>query len=257
MVKNQKDCSKKDRSKSCLLAIETSSDVLSVAIKSADSYFVKHIQADKQHNQLLLPTIEAGLSELSLSLSAVDAFVYGQGPGSFTGLRISLSVIQGLAFAVAKPVIPVSSLAALAYQVGDEYTGINILSVIDARMDEFYWGLYQKIVSPNGSSVVQNIANDQLAKLEANSINEVLKPIPSAYIAVGSGWPLLENRLDSFSPPVSVNPALRPHARALLDIAEQKLMLGEVVPVHLADVNYLRDKTPWKKLAEQGKPLGI
>ena len=100
--------------------------------------------SQKTQAQVILPMIDEILTKADLRLNQLDGIVFGCGPGSFTGLRIACSLAKGLAYAHDLPLISVSSLASLAWAarqaIQDEKA--IILSVLDARMNELYWGLY-------------------------------------------------------------------------------------------------------------------
>ena len=114
-----------------LLALETSTDACSVALRLDGETFELH-ESGVKHSSRLLPMIEQLLAEAGLALAQLDALAFGRGPGSFTGLRIGAGVTQGLAYARELPVVPVSSLAALA-QGSD---AARVLTAQDARMQE-------------------------------------------------------------------------------------------------------------------------
>jgi tRNA threonylcarbamoyladenosine biosynthesis protein TsaB len=100
-----------------LLAIDTSTDYVSVALVSSGAFYVSEKKLPRQHAQCLLPMMEALLQEAGLSLNALDGLVFGRGPGSFTGLRIACSVAKGIAYAQDIPLFPVSTLRAIAEAV--------------------------------------------------------------------------------------------------------------------------------------------
>ena len=129
-----------------LLAIDTSTELATVAIAAHGKLYSEEQGCMRQHAQFLLPMIERLLALAELSVSQLDGIVFGCGPGSFTGLRIACSVAKGLAYAHDKPMFPVSSLAAIACDV--YYTevvnraDVNVLAMIDARMNQLYWGCF-------------------------------------------------------------------------------------------------------------------
>ena len=130
------------------LAIDTSTELASVAILHEDKLFTLEKEGRSHHAQCLLPMIEQLLKEAKLSISDLDAIIFGRGPGSFTGLRIACSVAKGLAYAHDLPLYPVSSLEAIANEVyaqeGISFADTPVLSVIDARMQEVYWTYFTK-----------------------------------------------------------------------------------------------------------------
>ena len=110
---------------------------------------VERFELGRRHSERILSMVEAVLAESGYSLGQMDALAFGRGPGSFTGLRIGAGVVQGLAFGADLPVVPVSTLAALAQ--GQDAT--RVLAAIDARMGQLYWGLC--INSGNGMTLLQ------------------------------------------------------------------------------------------------------
>lgn len=126
-----------------ILAIDTSTSLCSVALVSGDDLWERQSLSPKQHTALVLPFVEALLKEAKLDLSQLDAIAFGAGPGSFTGVRIAASVTQGIALAHNLPVVPISTLAALAYQAVRRFGARNIVPILDARMGQVYWGDYQ------------------------------------------------------------------------------------------------------------------
>jgi len=125
-----------------LLAIDTSGEACSCALKIGEEIHERCVVAPRKHAELILGMIDEILAESSLKPKQLDALVFGQGPGSFTGLRIACGVAQGIAFGADIPVIPISSLATLAQAVHDKNQVNQILAIIDARMNEVYCGYY-------------------------------------------------------------------------------------------------------------------
>lgn len=136
-----------------LLALDTATEVCTVAL-SLDGEVLERSEPGGQHAECILPMVDALLAEAGLVLTQLDALAFGRGPGSFTGLRIGAGVAQGLAFGADLPVVPVSSLAALAQ--GQD--AARVLAAFDARMQQVYWGAYvrnaQGIVEVQGAEGV-------------------------------------------------------------------------------------------------------
>ena len=132
-----------------ILAIDTSSAWCSVALSLSDAApLVRHQRVTAGASQLLLPWIEDLLSEASIELSSLDAIAIGNGPGAFTGVRLGVAVVQGLATAAKLPVLPVASLDAIASQLVKTPAFISskaktFLVALDARMGEVYWASYR------------------------------------------------------------------------------------------------------------------
>jgi tRNA threonylcarbamoyladenosine biosynthesis protein TsaB len=125
-----------------ILALDTSTEACSCAL-SINGVVVEDFQiCPRQHTHKILPMIHALMEKHGLGFAGLDAIAFGRGPGSFTGLRIAAGVTQGLAFAADLPVIPVSTLAAIALEVRETGPASHVLSCLDARIDEIYWGIF-------------------------------------------------------------------------------------------------------------------
>lgn len=128
-----------------LLAIDTSTDIASISLLVAEDLLYKEQGSLKTHTQFVLTMIDELLVDAGLSLKQLDGIVFGCGPGSFTGLRIACSVAKGLAYAHDLGLIPVSTLAAIAYAIRQNgYANSPVLSVLDARMQQMYWSYFAK-----------------------------------------------------------------------------------------------------------------
>ncbi len=128
-----------------LLAIDTSTEIASVALGIDDEIISIEQGAQRSHARLLLPMIEQLLAKGQLSFKQLDAIIYGQGPGSFTGLRIACSIAKGLAYSNDLPLYPVSSLAAIANEAlssQDNPLNTSVLALLDARMNQLYWAFF-------------------------------------------------------------------------------------------------------------------
>ena len=128
-----------------ILALDSSTDACAVALSVNGVLTSRFEIATQSHTQRLLPMVEELLAEQRLALADLDALAFGRGPGSFTGLRICTGIIQGLAYGANLPVIPVSTLEAMALGFYRANPSMNapLLVALDARMDEVYWALYQ------------------------------------------------------------------------------------------------------------------
>jgi tRNA threonylcarbamoyladenosine biosynthesis protein TsaB len=124
-----------------LLSIETSAESCSVALSIFDNTREKFERAPRRHAELILPMVRSLLADAELTLGQLDGIAFGRGPGSFTSLRIGIGVVQGLAWGADLPVVPVSSLAAVAQSALEHSTANRFSRVcvaMDARMQEVY-----------------------------------------------------------------------------------------------------------------------
>ncbi|WP_018872445.1 tRNA (adenosine(37)-N6)-threonylcarbamoyltransferase complex dimerization subunit type 1 TsaB [Thioalkalivibrio sp. ALJ16] len=125
-----------------LIAIETASEQCSAALYLDGTIYALRERAARRHGELILGQIEQLLEAAGVDRSSLDGIAVGRGPGAFTGVRLGLGVAQGIAFALDRPVVPVSTLQALAQQAlrgGARPTAV--LAGLDARMGEVYWAL--------------------------------------------------------------------------------------------------------------------
>ncbi len=127
-----------------LIAIDTSTEMASVALSvGTDVYSLEQVGV-RQHAQLLLPMIQTLMQTHQMTWSMIQGIVFGSGPGSFTGLRISCSIAQALAYAHSLPIFGIRSMDAIAYQarILAQAPDVGILAMGDARMQEVYWAYY-------------------------------------------------------------------------------------------------------------------
>src|SRR5690606_29592 len=115
-----------------ILALDTATEACSVALLHEGRVLSHYEVAPRLHAQRLLPMVHDLLGEAGLALCARDAIAFGRGPGAFTGVRIAIGVVQGLAFALDRPVLPVSNLAVLAQRALREHGAQQVAAAIDA-----------------------------------------------------------------------------------------------------------------------------
>jgi tRNA threonylcarbamoyladenosine biosynthesis protein TsaB len=125
-----------------LLAVDASTENCSAALLLGERLQMRSVLTERSHADLLLPMIDEVLAEAEIALESLDGLAFGRGPGGFTGLRLAAGIVQGLAIAARLRVAPVSSLAAVAWQVAAE--GDSILVCNDARMGGIYVGCYRR-----------------------------------------------------------------------------------------------------------------
>jgi tRNA threonylcarbamoyladenosine biosynthesis protein TsaB len=221
-----------------LLAFETSTEACSVALWQDGELRERFGIAPRQHAELALPWAQQLLAEAGIAKSRIDAIAIGRGPGAFTGVRLGVALAQGIALGLDRPVVAVSTLAALAFPVPGE----RILAAIDARMGEVYLGAFAR-------------AGDGLRALQPEAVGR-----PDAIVvANGSGWHgagtgfaavdgALRARLGERL--ARVDAAALPHAADVARLAAPMFARGEVLAPERVEPAYLRDNVALT-LAEQ------
>lgn len=223
-----------------LLAVETSTELCSVALLRGDELFVEEELAGNRHSQLLVPMLERLLARARLEPRQMDAFGFGQGPGSFTGIRIACGIVQGLAFAAGRPVVPVPSLLALAEQTHES----RVVAALDARMGEAYLAAYAR----NGPDWDEVIAP---RLVDASG----LPPLPGRqWVATGSGFDRHDWLRTAYGRPVEMRyEGDLPRAGAVARIAARRFVSGGAVAAERAAPLYLRDKVAMTTEERQAK----
>lgn len=170
-----------DTSATTLLALDTATELCSVALLKKGQVFIREQLDPQGHSRLVLQMIEEVLEEGKTKRSDLEAVSYDAGPGSFTGIRIGAGVAQGISIGLKIPVLGISSLMILAESVGDENPDQRpVLAAIDARMKQIYWAcLEQNAAEALGWAWRQEptVGDPALAQHAA-----------SGCIGIGSGW---------------------------------------------------------------------
>ena len=226
-----------------LLALETSTHMLSVALSVDDRMIERSEFCVNGGSDRLLPWVQQVLAEAGVSLQQFDAIAFGAGPGSFTGLRMACGVAQGLAYGADLPVIPIVTLAALALAQGSG----RKLACLDARMNEIYCAAYE-------------VKGDEVEEILAPSVcpPELLPlPLGKGWQGCGDGFAVYADTLAVRLGGVlsSVDAQVPPLAPAVARLAAVQYRQGRVLPPAQAMPLYVRDKvalTTQERLARGG-----
>lgn len=229
-----------------LLAIDTTTEPGSCALW-LDGNCTEHLcPTGPTSSESLLPAIRGLLCACDLRLADLDGIAFGAGPGAFTGLRVACGVTQGLAYPAGTPVVPVGSLAALAWQES-EGQGDAVLCMLDARMGEVYYAAYRR-------------SGDRLVELSPPAVarpEDIRLPDDKAWRVAGNAlaaYPLLRDRVAAAG--LAALPPAVPRAAAVAHLGAQALLAGQGVPASQALPLYVRDKvalTTAERLAAGGK----
>lgn len=228
-----------------ILAIETATEACSAALLYNDAVIHEYEIAPRMHTRLILPMVEKLLAESAITLADVDAIAFGRGPGAFTGLRIATGVTQGLALAHDTPVLPVSTLAAMALDMANQHPDKeHFLVAVDARINEVYWGHYQR-----DSSSVSLVGSEQVIAPEKLSVIE-----QTNWLGVGTGWSAYADTFASLNKTEEndIFPEVFPSAKQIALLGLDAFNAGEALPAELAQPIYLRDKVA-DTIAERAK----
>ena len=225
-----------------ILAVETATGACSVALSNGSETYTQYSEQARAHSQLAMGMVDAVLAESGCNVRDIEGLGVTIGPGSFTGLRIGFSIIQGLAFAMDLPVAPVSTLKTLAatYQRGrDDARKSVYLAVLDARMGQFAVGVYRW----NGEQLSTERHDCLLSASAVHALIEQLQPTA----LIGETEKLLaaqENDIAARSMDVS---ELYPHALDLYGLAAEQHRRGLSMPIEEIELCYLRGTEAWTK----------
>ncbi len=215
-----------------ILAFDTATPACSVALAKAGQIYCRHEILPRQQSTFILEFVDSLLAEAELSLAAIDVIACGVGPGSFMGVRLAVSIAQGLGFAQNIPILPLSSLQVLA-QTAYEAEGVRDVWVMwDARMQEIYSGHYHC----GKSNVMEPVIKDSLLKPSAFEL-----PVSSTFKVVGNGYTAY---CHDFNKDVQANiqllPDHHPQARAMIALTQADVATSKLVSAQDLEPVYLR-----------------
>ena len=226
-----------------ILAVDTSTEACSVALQIGGECIAKYSEEPRSHSRLLMPMVQQVLAEAQIKVNQLDVIGVSIGPGSFTGLRIGFSAVQGMAYGADIPVVPLSTLKLMVATYSRQQVEIvanhksgEIITLLDARMSEFNMGRY-KIIE---NSQIKALQSDQLVSAE-----QVVALISSAKAEaiIGDAGNLL-----ALSPELTDSYThIYPNALDILPMAKQQFDEGLAVSIETVDLVYLRGTEAWKK----------
>jgi tRNA threonylcarbamoyladenosine biosynthesis protein TsaB len=222
-----------------LLAFETATEACSVALWVDGEVRERFEIAPRRHAELALPWADELLAQAGIAKRELDAIAVGRGPGAFTGVRLAVAIAQGIALALDRPVVTVSTLAALAMQ-GE---GEHVLAAIDARMGEIYLSEFAR--DPDG--LVAPLRDERLARPDAVDFLD-----DGNWVGVGTGFAAEQGALVHTlgSRLLRCDATALPHASDVAQLAARAFANGEAVAPERVEPAYLRDQVALT-LAEQ------
>jgi tRNA threonylcarbamoyladenosine biosynthesis protein TsaB len=231
-----------------LLALDTSTEYLSLALKLGDKIFTHYQAAGSASSQLVLPQIQILLDSANIKLGDLDGIAFGAGPGAFTGVRIASGVAQGLGYGANLPVVGINTLTAVAEESGQD----KVVVCLDARMGEIYHAAF---IKQNG--VWLEISETKVCKPQVSPVLE-----SNDWVGAGGGWAaykevLMQIYSNHLSQSVNnVLPDITPTAEAILRLAQPVFEAGQAKPAMHAMPIYIRNRVALTTLErEQGLRL--
>ena len=202
-----------------ILALDTSTKFLTLGLYEGGKFYDYNIDLGRRHSSLLAPTIKRVIGALGWKIQDIDYFACGLGPGSFTGLRIGVSTIKGMAFGRTQPVVGISTLDILARNAPGELNRKRIIPVLDARRGLLYYSIYAKV---NGR--LRRMIPYRLARK-----NEFSKDVRSGSIILGDGLKCCLDELHRCSLGITLldEDYWYPKANQLVRLAQERIKEGK------------------------------
>jgi len=215
-----------------VLAIDTSSTSCILGLQVGGNVFTDIRASERSHSRDILPAISSLLEVNGLTFEQLDYIIFGEGPGSFTGLRIAVGVVQGLGYGLEIPVVPVCSLACLAQSSYQKYGNEYNVVALHARKEEVYLGVYK---------IEKHIAKP-ITTEKVLDVNRIDFELTGDWIGVGDGWMFreqLEKSLNIDMLGIDTNIQLQP--TALLTLGAASFKKGDFIDALSARPKYLRE----------------
>lgn len=239
MTKNTVTIAASD-ARNVILAIETATSSCSVALSANGQTYTCQEVGNNVHSKVLLSMVRDVLAQAQLTTDSIDAVAVGQGPGSFTGLRIGVGVAQGIAYGVGVDMLGISSLDALANQATNQAFGPStVIAAVDARMGELYWCEYQKT-----DSGVERIGELKVSAPQDLCTSQAQTPVQ----LLGNAWGEYQGQFsDKLMQYGSIDEnQVYPMADALLELAQSAFDRGELISAIEFAPEYVRNNVAKK-----------
>lgn len=248
-----------------LIGIDSSGLVASVAIMEDDKLVAEYtINNKKTHSQTLLPMLDEIVKAADLDMKEIDAIAIAAGPGSFTGLRIGSATAKGLGLALKKPVVPISTVDALAYNMYG--TDCLVCPIMDARCNQVYTGIYEFVKENEQGDEAGEELSSKFCKYRLNVVKEacavpieeiagVINEAGREVIFLGDGVPVFAEQLkELMKVPYSFTPAhLRlQKAGCVASLGAEKFKAGIYEDADAHSPEYLRLSQAERERKEAG-----
>ena len=235
-----------------ILGLDSSGLVASVAVVENDVLLAEYtVDYKKTHSQTLLPMLDEIRHMIDLDLESIDAIAIAAGPGSFTGLRIGAATAKGLGLALHKPLVEVSTLEGLAYQLCG--TDRLVCPLMDARRNQVYSGIYS--FRPVEQSWQMDVVKEQCA-VDISVMIDACNELGREVIFLGDGVPVYAGKLaEKMTVPYTFAPAHcnRQSAASVASLGAVYYAQGRVVSAAQHQPEYLRMSQAERERAEAAK----
>ena len=212
-----------------------------LGLRLGDEVIGRSTPTVNSHSREILPAIEALVADGGISLSQLDALVFGRGPGSFTGLRIAVGVVQGLGYGLDIPAVPVSSMASLAQRLAGKGDDSRVVTALHARLEEVYFGSYgfrHGFATPLGPELVADV-------------KALPRQTSAVWYGIGDAWQLRGKMEQALGVTLTaVSEEISPTPGDLLALGAHLYENGAGIPAIEASPVYLREEVA-KKIGAQ------
>lgn len=222
-----------------LLALDTATEACSVALHFHGKITSLNEVSPRTHTQRILPMVDELLRQAEIKINDVDFLVFGRGPGSFTGVRVGVSVAQGLAMGANLPVVAVSNLKTMAEEAYQTLGASKVVALIDARMNEVYFAQFEKNGEEWNEVVEEQVCSPEKAIAQIHLSDNVF--------VVGTGWAAY-SQFSEQNLPLVVSEITLPSAQYMLSLAEVEIKKGNTQSALAIEPVYLRNEVTWEKL---------
>ena len=232
-----------------ILVFDASSSWCSVALSIDGKLYSAAQLQPRKHAQLIMPMIDDLCQQAGIKPKQLDGIAFGKGPGSFTGLRIAISVAQGLSLATNAKLLGISSLKALAWQGMKTTDAEYVIAIMNAHMGEVFYSAYQRDEHGLVALVEDSLAKPEQVDLSVLMNDQILSGV--SWLGAGDGFQFKEQMAKIMPIIDTVDEDISSMAESMMDIALSAWQQDKFTAAEFQEPVYLRDTVAWKKLAEQ------
>ena len=215
-----------------ILAIDTCTDIASVTLFKSGEFTSRVLSGVEKTSGHILKLCNEVFIESKTQLKEVDLISYSKGPGSFTGVRMCIGVVQGLSLSMQIPTMSFTTLELIGFRASQLTKSKKIAVALDARMGEVYWATYVDGLIDN-----MKICNPQEVDV-----------LGSSFLGVGSGWKTYSEVLKKTSNISKIDLSIQPESSALIELSLQGMNEGFEGTLDLPQPIYLRNNVAEKSL---------